>query len=416
MRIHIAFFLLFLVLPFLVSCLPTEEIELPPTVANAPTPLPRRGPAAVEVVEIHQIETFPVVVNVIARGHLPDECTTIDQINQVRTGSDFKISIDSVYYGGDTCSQEPIPFEEEIELDVVSLPAGIYVVDVNGLQGTFKLQADNVPDQENGVIGGQVWHDTCATDEGGTASEAPARCEVGDDGSYVANGLVDPGEVGLEGIVLELGEGSCPAAGLAATITDSNGAYLFSGLKGGLYCVSIDKSDPQNQDALAAGQWTFPEAGQEAAATISLSPGESNLDLYFGWFSQTLDFFEPPPDDCTDKAIFLGDVSIPDNTVVQASVTFTKTWKLQNIGSCTWDTGYEVVFFDGDQFSAPETIPMTTTIAPGEDVNISIPMVAPVESGDYRGEWKLRNPDGFLFGIGPGSDRAFWVQIVVEVE
>lgn len=372
-----------------------------------------------EVVEIHQIETFPVIVTVIARGHLPDECTTIDQISQVRSGSNFMISIDSVYYGGDSCSQEPIPFEEEIELDLVSLPAGIYVVDVNGLQGTFKLQADNIPDQENGVIGGKVWHDTCAADEDETASGTTTKCVVGDDGSYVGNGLVDPDEMGLEGIVLKLGEGSCPAADLAATITDSSGAYLFSGLKGGLYCVSIDKSDLQNQDALALGQWTFPEAGQEAAATISLSPGESNLDLYFGWFSQTLEtleFFEPPPDDCTDKAIFRDDVSIPDNTVVQAGVTFTKTWKLQNIGSCTWDTGYEVVFFDGDQLGAPEMIPITTTIAPGDEVDISIPMVGPVESGEYRGEWKIRNPDGFLFGIGPGSDRAFWVQIVVEEE
>lgn len=411
---HISLFLLILGLAFLVACLPIEENELPPTATNAPTPLPKRGPTTVEVVEIHQIETFPVVVNVIARGHLPDECTTIDQISQVRTGSNFYISIDSVYYGGETCLQEPIPFEEEIELDVVSLPAGIYVVDVNGLQGTFKLQADNVPDQENGVIGGQVWHDTCSFAEGEMTSEAPARCVVGADGSYVANGLVDPNEMGLEGILLKLGEGSCPAVGLAATITDSNGGYLFSGLKGGVYCVSIDKFDPQNQDVLATGQWTFPESGQEASITISLSPGESNLDLYFGWFDQTFEPFEPPPDDCTEKAIFRADVSIPDNTIVQAGGTFTKTWKLQNIGSCTWDTSYGIVFFDGDQLGAPETIPMTTTIAPGEDVNISIPMVAPVEPGEYRGEWKLRNPDGFLFGIGPGSDRAFWVQIVVE--
>lgn len=411
---HISFFLLILGFASLVSCFPTAENELPPTATHAPTPLPKRGPATVEVVEIHQIETFPVIVNVIARGHLPDECTTIDQISQVRTGSNFKISIDSVYYGGETCLQEPILFEEEIELDVVSLPAGIYVVDVNGLQGTFKLQADNVPDQENGVIGGQVWHDTCSIVEGETAPEAPARCVVGADDSYIANGLVDPNEMGLEGILLKLGEGSCPAAGLAATITDSNGGYLFSGLKGGVYCVSIDRMDPQNQDVLATGQWTFPQAGQEASITISLSPGESNLDLYFGWFDQTFEPFEPPPDDCTDKAIFRADVSIPDNTVVQAGGTFTKTWKLQNIGSCTWDTGYGVEFFDGDQLGAPETIPMTTTIAPGEDVDISLPMVAPVEPGEYRGEWKLRNPDGFLFGIGPGSNRAFWVQIVVE--
>lgn len=411
---RIPYISLILGLAFFVSCLPEQEIEAPPTATNAPPVSPKREPAPVEAVEIHQIETFPVTVNVIARGHLPDDCTAIDQISQARTGSNFKISIDSVNYGGPSCLKEPIPFEEEIQLDVLSLPAGIYVVDVNGLQGTFKLQADNVPDQENGVIGGQVWHDTCSIVEAESSTEPPARCVVGEDGSFVANGLVDPGEMGLEGIVVKLGEGSCPAEGLAATITDSNGDYLFSGLKGGTYCVSIDRFDPQNPDVLATGQWTFPEVGPEATVTISLSPGESNLNLYFGWFDQTFEPIEPPPDDCTDEAVFRGDLSIPDGTVIQAGEPFTKTWRLRNSGSCSWDTGYQVVFYEGDHLGAPETIPITTTITPGEDVELSIPMVAPIEPGEYRGEWKIVNSDGFLFGIGPGSDQAFWVQIVVE--
>jgi hypothetical protein len=165
---------------------------------------------------------------------------------------------------------------------------------------------------------------------------------------------------------------------------------------------------------LATGQWTFPEVGPEAAVTLSLSPGESNLNLYFGWFNQTFEPFEPAPDECTDKAVFRGDVSIPDDTIVQAGEPFTKTWRLRNGGSCSWDTDYQVIFYDGDQLGAPETIPLTTTIAPGEDVELSIPMVAPTESGEYRGEWKIVNSDGFLFGIGPESDQAFWVQIVVE--
>jgi hypothetical protein len=418
-----SFIFLILGLALLASCFPAQEVETPATATNSPPPLPRRGPATVEVVEIHQIETFPVVVEIIARGRLPDDCTTIDQISQARTGSNFKITIDSVYSGGSSCSQEPIPFEEEIELDVLNLPAGIYVVDVNGLQGTFKLQADNVPDPENGVIGGQVWHDTCSDVGAESTTEPPDGCVVGEDGSFVANGLVDPSETGLEGIVIKLGEGSCPTAGLAATITDNNGDYLFSGLKGGTYCVSIDRFVPQNPDILATGHWTFPEVGPEAAVTISLSPGESNLNLYFGWFNQTVEPFEPIEpvepieptiEDCTDKAVFREDVSIPDDTIVQTGEAFTKTWKLRNSGSCSWDTDYSVVFFDGDQLGAPETIPITTTVAPGEDVDISIPMIAPIESGEYRGEWKLMNPDGFLFGIGPGADRAFWVQIAVE--
>jgi hypothetical protein len=41
-------------------------------------------------------------------------------------------------------------------------------------------------------------------------------------------------------------------------------------------------------------------------------------------------------------------------------------------------------------------------------------MVAPLEPGTYRSNWKLQNSSGTLFGIGPNGDAPFWVQIIVE--
>jgi len=37
-----------------------------------------------------------------------------------------------------------VPFEEIIPLEVYGLPAGTYTVNVNGVQGTFDLEVDNI--------------------------------------------------------------------------------------------------------------------------------------------------------------------------------------------------------------------------------------------------------------------------------
>jgi hypothetical protein len=47
-------------------------------------------------------------------------------------------------------------------------------------------------------------------------------------------------------------------------------------------------------------------------------------------------------------------------------------------------------------------------------VDLSVEMKVPGTEGTYQSWWKLRNPSGVLFGIGPESDSAFWVRIVAE--
>src|SRR5688572_18810473 len=41
-----------------------------------------------------------------------------------------------------------------------------------------------------------------------------------------------------------------------------------------------------------------------------------------------------------NQASFVSDVTIPDNTSITVNDGFTKTWKLKNVGSCTWTSGY----------------------------------------------------------------------------
>ena len=51
-------------------------------------------------------------------------------------------------------------------------------------------------------------------------------------------------------------------------------------------------------------------------------------------------------------AAFVSDVTIPDGTVMAPGQSFTKTWKLKNIGTTSW-SNYNLKFFDGEQMDAP---------------------------------------------------------------
>ena len=108
------------------------------------------------------------------------------------------------------------------------------------------------------------------------------------------------------------------------------------------------------------------------------------------------------------------DVTIPDNTAMQPGQAFTKTWRLQNTGTCTWTTAYSIAVFSGDAMGAPASVPMPKDVPPGQSVDISVDLTAPGSAGTYRGNWKLRNASNAWFGIGPGAASEFWVQIVVS--
>ena len=108
------------------------------------------------------------------------------------------------------------------------------------------------------------------------------------------------------------------------------------------------------------------------------------------------------------------DVSVPDDTVMQPGQSFTKIWRLENSGTCTWTKDYAVTYFSGEQMSAPATVSLRGDVSPGQSVDISVDMVAPLQAGTYQGNWKLRNASNVLFGIGPGGTAPFWVRIVVK--
>ena len=45
-----------------------------------------------------------------------------------------------------------------------------------------------------------------------------------------------------------------------------------------------------------------------------------------------------------DWAAFITDVTVPDGTQFAPGEVFTKTWRLKNIGTCTWTPDYDIAF------------------------------------------------------------------------
>ena len=119
----------------------------------------------------------------------------------------------------------------------------------------------------------------------------------------------------------------------------------------------------------------------------------------------------PGPAAC-DRAGFISDVTIPDGTSFAPNTPFLKTWRIKNIGSCTW-TNYSLIFDTGDKMGGLDTTLIIPTILPGQTVDLSISLTSPSVAGSYRGYWKLKNNTGVPFGIGTGGTKSFWVDIVV---
>ncbi len=120
-----------------------------------------------------------------------------------------------------------------------------------------------------------------------------------------------------------------------------------------------------------------------------------------------------PPSAC-DRAQFVADVNIPDGTVLAPGATFTKTWRLKNVGACAWSTSYQLVFFSGEQMGAAASAPFPQNVAVSQTVDISINMTAPSAAGSYRGYWMFKNASGALFGIGTQANKPWWVDIKVS--
>lgn len=114
----------------------------------------------------------------------------------------------------------------------------------------------------------------------------------------------------------------------------------------------------------------------------------------------------PAPIACVNDSKFVEDLSVPDGTHFAPGMPFDKSWRIQNTGTCPWDTTYQYrliagVSLVGQNITLPQVVP------PGEMLDITIKMVSPMTAGTYRGQWRLFAPGDVPFGQRP------FVEIIV---
>lgn len=115
-----------------------------------------------------------------------------------------------------------------------------------------------------------------------------------------------------------------------------------------------------------------------------------------------------------DWAQFVSDVRVKDGDTFLPDEKFTKTWRLKNIGSCTWTTDYALVYSSGTTMDGPERVRLTENVPPGDTIDLSVNLIAPSRDGTFTGKWMLRNANGVIFGVGSKADQEFWVKINVK--
>ncbi len=120
----------------------------------------------------------------------------------------------------------------------------------------------------------------------------------------------------------------------------------------------------------------------------------------------------PTPVPCL-WARFVDDVTVEDGTEFTANATFTKIWLVRNIGTCTWNDEFDIVFDGGDRMGPKVFDFPDGRVRPGESVELSAELSAPDDEGRHRSYWMLRSDRGVVFGFGEDAEDALSVQIRV---
>ncbi len=119
-----------------------------------------------------------------------------------------------------------------------------------------------------------------------------------------------------------------------------------------------------------------------------------------------------PVDPNCVKASLVGE-NPPDQTILTPGQYFWKTWTLQNTGTCTWTTAYQLVFWNGDRLGSSISYALPDDVAPSETTDISIYLQAPDTGGSFTGFWRIKTPWESDFGVGQ-YDAPISTSIVVS--
>jgi hypothetical protein len=121
------------------------------------------------------------------------------------------------------------------------------------------------------------------------------------------------------------------------------------------------------------------------------------------------------PAQCVNAAQLVSE-TIPDGTVLKPGEKFTKIFEIKNIGTCRWEPGYKWVFIKGNSMGAIALSKnIESTVTPEQVISISMDLTAPSSVGTYRGDWKLQDLSGNVFGVFNDKDGSYNVSFFILI-
>jgi hypothetical protein len=157
---------------------------------------------------------------------------------------------------------------------------------------------------------------------------------------------------------------------------------------------------PSNQNVSPTAEvsvsFSTPTPGEEPAPTETSAPEISPTP-------------EPPSPipPCSASLKYLEDLNYPDGTLVSARQNLEKQWRVENNGSCNWDTGYRLKLMEGFPPLGASGEQALYPARAGTQATLIIQFTAPLEAGTYRTAWQAYDPDGAPFG------DAVYMEIIV---
>lgn len=116
-----------------------------------------------------------------------------------------------------------------------------------------------------------------------------------------------------------------------------------------------------------------------------------------------------------DRSDFVADVQFLDGELVEPGEQIIKTWRLRNSGVIFWHDRRLTRVGPADSDSlprSPESVPIPET-APGEEVDITVEMIAPQRPGTYKTTWKMTDESGREYFPTHYKDGIFCIMTVV---
>jgi hypothetical protein len=160
---------------------------------------------------------------------------------------------------------------------------------------------------------------------------------------------------------------------------------------------TLSVSDIQTLAVSAFSAGLTQTALADPTNTATQTPAPTDTPVVFNTFVALGSAPALSPTASCNGLLYIKDVTIPDNTQMDPGKKFTKTWLVQNTGGCAWQPGFKFMLIGGNPMGG-STLVLSTAVNPGDQYQLSVPMIAPSQPGKANGTWKMADANGTFFG------------------